>query len=169
MKKLIVVGGPTASGKTTLAIKCAQNLEGELINADSVQIYKGLTIGSNKGNLSLIRNEVVCGRTIPVYELEKSGVPGHLFDICDPDELFDVAHYKKLADEVILSIQNKDMHPILVGGTGLYIDAVIKNYDLSSKTYDASLRKELESSSVGELQDRLQSLKPGLLESLNNS
>jgi tRNA dimethylallyltransferase len=107
MKKLIIITGPTASGKTALAIKLAKRFNGEIISADSRAIYKGIDIASAKPSLE-----------------EREGVPHWGFDLAEPDQTFTAADFKKYAFEKISEIHSRRKIPFLVGGTGLYIDAV---------------------------------------------
>lgn len=145
--KLIVIGGPTASGKTDLALLVAKKFNGEIINADSMQVYKHMNIGTNK--------------EIP------EDVASWLFDIVDPDYNFTVAEYQKLALQKIEDVLKRGKLPILVGGTGLYIDAVIKNYHLNANP-DMIRRSELSKMDVFALQEELKKL--GFdLSSINNS
>lgn len=109
--KLLVILGPTASGKTALSLTLAQKFNGEIISADSRQLYRGMDIGTDK--LPLERRE---------------GVPHHLIDIVDPDEHYTVADFQKDANRVIGEIHARGAVPIMAGGTGLYISAVIENY-----------------------------------------
>ncbi len=108
---LVIIFGPTASGKTSLSLKLAQYIDSEIISADSMQIYQDMDIGTDKVN-----------------EESRKEVPHHLIDIITPEEDFSVAEYKMLAREKISNIISRDKLPILVGGTGLYIKAVIENY-----------------------------------------
>lgn len=108
LAKIVVVCGPTASGKSGLALWAAQTLGGAIINADSVQIYKGLDIGAAKPS-----------------ETERGLVPHYLFDVAAPDEEFDAARYVELADAAIAEVRAKGLVPIVVGGTGLYIKALL--------------------------------------------
>jgi len=110
-RPLIVIVGPTASGKTTLAIELARRLDGEIICADSRTVYKGMDIGTAK----------------PTEE-EQLFVPHHLLDVVDPGERFTVADFKRLANEAIIDIIGRGKVPIMVGGSGLYIDAVLFDY-----------------------------------------
>lgn len=130
MHKVIVITGPTAVGKTKLSIEIAKKYNGEIINADAVQVYKGLNIGSAK-----------------VTEEEKEGIPHHLFDIKEVDEEYTIYHYQQDARNKIAEIQKKGKLPILVGGTGLYIKAALYDYKLSKEiktnTYDNLSTKEL--------------------------
>ncbi len=126
MKKIIVITGPTGVGKTKLSIELAKALNGEIINADSTQIYKGLDIGTAK-----------------VTEEEKEGIIHHLLDIKDVNDNYTVYDYQKDARGCIADILKRGKTPILVGGTGLYIKACLYNYEFSdedSKNYiDESL------------------------------
>ena len=116
MNKIIVITGPTAVGKTRLSIELAKKYNGEIINADAVQVYKGLDIGSAK-----------------VTEEEKEGIPHHLFDIKEVDEEYTIYHYQKDCRDKIKEIEERGHTPILVGGTGLYIKAALYNYKLSEE------------------------------------
>lgn len=136
--RLIIIAGPTASGKTDLAINLAKKINGEIINADSRSIYRGMDIGTGKPT----KNEM-------------SEIPHHLFDIKNPDEGFSVAEFKKLANKKIADIQSKGKVPIIVGGTGLYIDALVYNFDLREEEKDNRLRKQLEKKSADKLFDEL--------------
>ncbi len=108
---LIVIVGETASGKTALAIELAQKFDGEIICADSRTIYRGMDIGTAKPT-----------------KKEQSLVPHHLIDICNPDERYNVAEFQQDAQKLIKGISNRSKLPIMVGGSGLYIDSVIYNY-----------------------------------------
>ncbi|MDD4531299.1 MAG: tRNA (N6-isopentenyl adenosine(37)-C2)-methylthiotransferase MiaB [Candidatus Pacebacteria bacterium] len=126
--KLLVILGPTASGKTDLALFLAKEFNGELVSADSRMIYKGMDIGTNKPK-----------------EFH------HMIDIVSPDQEFSVALYKKMALEKMEQIIEKGKLPILVGGTGLYIRSIVENLDFPSIKADKKLRKELEKKTVEEL------------------
>jgi len=112
--KLLVIVGPTASGKSDLAIKIAKRLGGEIVCADSRTVYIGLDIGTAKPT-----------------EADRKAVPHHLLDVVEPDQDFTVADFKKLAEQAITDIQSRGKLPVMVGGSGLYIDAVIFNYQFS--------------------------------------
>ena len=112
---LLVIVGPTASGKTALAIELAERMNGEIICADSRTVYRGLDIGTAK----------------PTPE-ERARVPHHLLDVVDPDQPFSVADFKRLAEQAITDVRRRDKLPILVGGSGLYIDAIIYDYQFSA-------------------------------------
>lgn len=130
MNKVIVITGPTAVGKTKLSIEIAKKYHGEIINADAVQVYKGLDIGSAK-----------------VTEEEKENIPHHLFDIKEVDEEYTIYHYQQDARRVIEDIQKRGKTPILVGGTGLYIKSALYDYKLSeekeSEMYEDLTTEEL--------------------------
>ena len=127
MKPLIILTGPTAVGKTELSIALAKSIGGEIISADSMQVYKYMDIGTAK-----IRSE------------EMDGVPHHLIDILEPDVAFNVAMFKDLAKSAVEDIYSRGRIPILVGGTGFYIQALLHDIDFSEEDSDSSIRKELE-------------------------
>lgn len=128
MKKipLIVVAGPTASGKTGLAIDIARKFDGEVVSADSMQIYKYMDIGTAK----------------PTTE-ERAMCPHHLIDFVEPDEDFSVADYTKLAHEKIADIYARGKLPVMCGGTGLYINSVVNDVEFGEMTADEELREKL--------------------------
>lgn len=120
---IVVIAGPTAVGKTKLSVELAKKINGEIINADSTQVYREMNIGTAK-----------------VTEEEKEGIPHYLFDIKDIDEDYTVFDYQKDCRKCITDILKKGKVPILVGGTGLYIKAVLYNYEFKDEdtTYDFS-------------------------------
>lgn len=130
MKKIIVILGPTGVGKTKMSIELAKRLNGEIINADSMQFYKGLDIGTAK-----------------IKEEEKEGIPHHLFDIKEVSEDYSIYNYQIDGRRVINDILNRDKTPIIVGGTGLYIKALLYDYNLNyekeNNTYDDLSTEEL--------------------------
>jgi len=126
--RLVVLIGPTAVGKTKLSIELAKKLNGEIISGDSMQIYKGMNIGTAK-----------------IKEHEMEGIPHHLIDLKNPSEEFSVAEFQKLARKAIASITKRGKMPMIVGGTGLYIQAVLyDDYQFSDIQSDPEIRKELE-------------------------
>lgn len=125
-QKLIVVAGPTASGKTRLAIDIAKSVNGEIVNADSMQIYKYMNIGSAKPTLE-----------------EQSEAKHHLIDFLEPDEEFSVADYTELAHKVIAETASRGKIPIMCGGTGLYINSVVNDITFGEIETDYKLREEL--------------------------
>ena len=135
MKNLITILGPTASGKSTLGIELAQIFDGEIISADSRQVFRKLDIGSAK-----------------VTKEEQKQIPHHLIDIVNPMEEFSVSHFQKLAFSSIDEIHTRKKLPFLVGGTALYIYSVIDNYTLQNIEPNEELRKKLETKSLTELQ-----------------
>lgn len=135
--KLIAVVGLTASGKTALGIKVAEQFDGEVICADSRTIYREMNIGTAK----------------PTAE-ERAAVPHHLLDVVDPGQAFSAVDFKRLAVENIEEITSRDKLPIIVGGTGLYVDSVIFDYKFAAKG-QSSQRDELEKYSIDELKELL--------------
>ena len=133
--KLIAVLGPTASGKSTLAIELAQKFGGEIVSADSRQVYRGLDIGTGKVTID-----------------EQRAVPHHLLDIVEPGDDFSVADFQKLAFGAIEKIIQRGKLPFLVGGTALYAYAVLDNYQLAEVRQNPELRKKLAAKPLAELQ-----------------
>jgi tRNA dimethylallyltransferase len=127
MKDLFILAGPTAVGKTDISIKLAKRLNGEILSADSMQIYKYMDIGSAK-----------------VTKDEMQGIPHYLIDMVEPHENFNVSEYKKMAEENIDAILSKENLPMLVGGTGLYINSLIYNYDFTEAGTDEEYRTYLQ-------------------------
>lgn len=123
---LVVVLGPTASGKTSLAIEIAKELDGEIVCADSMQIYKYMDIGTAKAT-----------------QTEKAQCPHHMLDIVDPDTEFSVADYTVLAHKIILDVTARNKLPVMCGGTGLYIDSVVNDVEFGDYETDYALRDEL--------------------------
>lgn len=123
---IVVVCGPTASGKTALSVELAKRLSGEIISADSMQIYKGMNIATAKPT-----------------EQEKQGVPHYLMDFLDPHDSFSVADYVKMVHDRITEIASRGKLPIIVGGTGLYISSLIDNLSFEETESDYGYRDEL--------------------------
>jgi tRNA dimethylallyltransferase len=130
MNKLLVILGPTASGKSDLAIKIARSFSGEIISADSRQVYKEMNIGTAKPMKDNLHN---------------------LLDLINPDKHFSASQYKKLAYKTIKNIQKKDKLPILCGGTGLYISSVIENWQFPTIPPQEKLRKQLAKKTIEQL------------------
>lgn len=126
-KKVVVILGPTATGKSDLAVKLAKKINGEIISADSRQVYKGLDIGTGK-----------------ITEKEMQNVPHYLLDVASPRNRFSVSKYKILAEKKIDNIIKRKKVPIICGGTGFYIDAVVNNVIFPDVEPDYTLRKTLE-------------------------
>ena len=124
--KILVLAGPTAVGKTELSIRLAKALNGEIVSTDSMQIYKGMDIGSAK-----------------ITEEEMQGVKHHMLDVVEPDKAFSVADYKDMAEKAIKDILSRGKLPILTGGTGLYINALTCNMNFTESEKDDEYRDEL--------------------------
>lgn len=137
-KPLVVLAGPTAVGKTELSIRLARQIGGEIISADSMQVYRGMDIGSAKV-------------TVP----EMQGIPHHLIDILEPDEEFHVVRFQERAKRCIEEIHTRGKIPILAGGTGFYIQAVLYDIDFTETQSDQNYREELEKLAVSQGADRL--------------
>ncbi|MBU8907380.1 tRNA (adenosine(37)-N6)-dimethylallyltransferase MiaA [Desertibacillus haloalkaliphilus] len=146
-EKLVVIVGPTAVGKTKTSIELAKALHGEVISGDSMQVYRGMDIGTAK-----IKRE------------EMEGVPHHLIDICDPIESFSVASFQSRVKPLITSINERGHIPFIVGGTGLYIKAVTHDYQFAKAPSDPRYREELEAfvevHGVEELHKQLKEVDP---------
>ena len=143
MRKLIAVVGTNASGKSGLGIALARKYGGEVVSADSRQVYTGLDLGSGK-----------------VTPEETQGVPHHLLDVCAPGTFFTMADFQRMAYAAIDDIMDRGKLPFLVGGTGLYIDAVCDGYVLSNIEPDLSYRRELEKLSTQRLAQMLREAMP---------
>ena len=142
-KKLVVIVGPNASGKSDLAVKLAKKFNGEVVSADSRQVYKGMDIGTGK-----------------ITKEEMQGIPHYLLDVASPKRRFSVAQYQKKAIEAIKKIQKKGKLPILCGGTGFYVQAVVDGLVFPKVKPDWKLRKKLEQKSAKGLYEYLKKLDP---------
>lgn len=153
-KSILVITGPTAVGKTSLSIKLAKDLDGEIISADSMQIYQGLDVGTAK----------------PTKE-EMQDIPHHMIDICHPGQRFSVAQYVKLATNCIEDVFSRGKQPIVVGGTGLYIDNLIYDNDFGDVEIDLKIRQRLMERSKTEgnliLLDELKAIDPDFARGLH--
>jgi len=143
MNKLIVILGPTAVGKSNLAVKLAKKFNGEIISADSRQVYRGMDIGTAKPT-----------------KKEMQGIPHHLLDVASPKKRFTVVQYRKLALEAINNILRKGKIPILCGGTGFYIQAVVDGILIPEVKPDWMLRSSLNKLETKELFKKLKKLDP---------
>ena len=143
LPKLIVVEGTTASGKSDFGVELAQRYGGEVISADSRQVFRGLDLGSGK-----------------ITPEETKGVPHHLIDVCDAGSFFSMADFQKLAYEAIDDVIARGKLPFLVGGTGLYVASVADGYVMSDRMPDLAYRAELEKLTTEELYVMLRSLVP---------
>lgn len=148
-KTVVVITGPTASGKTGLAIKLAKLFGGEIVSADSRAIFRGIDIASAKPSIE-----------------ERNGVPHYGFDLVEPGERFTVADFKKYAYSKFDDILSRGKIPFLVGGTGLYIDAVLNNYEFGGE--DLTLRNSLFEKSIEELQNEITAKKIPMPENFQN-
>ena len=140
-RPLIVLTGPTAVGKTALSIRLAKALDGEIISADSMQVYRGMDIGSAK-----------------VTKKEMDGVRHHLIDVLEPEEDFNVAAFQRMAKEALEEIYSRGKLPIVAGGTGFYIQALLHDIDFRDDTGEGPIRKELEKLAVEKGAEYLHSL-----------
>lgn len=157
MKKplVVVVVGPTASGKTSLAIELAKIFDGEIVSADSMQIYKGMDIATAKPT-----------------EAEKEGIPHHLISIIGADELFSVNEFKNRATDAINTILSKNKFPIVAGGTGFYIDTLVNNtefLDYEKNDVRDKLEKRVETEGIGNLYAELKEIDPETAEKLHEN
>jgi len=141
--RAVAVVGPTASGKSELAVRIAETLGGEVVSADSRQVYRGMDIGSNK-----------------ITQGEMRGVPHHLLDVADPGEQFTVADYRLLARQAVNDILSRGKFPIVCGGTGFYIDALLYDTTIPAVPPQAEFRAKLERKSAETLYEQLKRLDP---------
>ena len=139
--KVIVICGPTASGKTSLSIELAKKINGEIVSCDSMQIYKDMTIGTAKPTID-----------------EMQGIKHFLIDFVSPEERYSVADYKRDATKAIKEIIQKNKVPIIVGGTGLYLEAIIYNIEYNEIETDLKYREELEKIEEAEGLEKLYNL-----------
>lgn len=142
-KSVIVILGPTATGKSDLAVEIAKKVNGEIISADSRQVYKGLDIGSGK-----------------ITKREMRGVPHYLLDVVSPKTVFSVADFKKKAEKAIAEIIKKNKAPIIAGGTGFYIQSIVDGIALPKVKANKELRKKLEKQNTEKLFETLVKLDP---------
>ena len=145
MQKMITILGPTASGKTSLAAALAARIDAEIISADSRQVYRGMTIGT--------------GKDLDDYRLGDRLIPYHLIDICEPGTKYNLSQYQQDFHLIYNNIVARGVRPILCGGTGLYIESVLKGYALSPVPQNQALRDKLADKSLAELTEMLEDLK----------
>ena len=145
MKKMVTILGPTASGKTTLATRLAHTIGGEIISADSRQVYRNMDIGT--------------GKDLADYVVDGKKIPYHLIDIAEAGTKYNLYQYQHDFHVAYQDIVSRDERPILCGGTGLYLEAVLKGYALSPVPQNAELRARLEGKSLAELTQILSDLK----------
>lgn len=156
LPKIVVIVGPTASGKTALSLELAKKFNGEIVNADSRQVYKEMNIGTAKAP----KDEK--GGGYPVQ-----GIVHHLINVANPDEEFTLAHYKKAAFEAIDDILSRGKLPIVAGGTGLYVRTIVDNPDIPAVAPDLKLRAGLEAKNLSELSVMLKNLDPKTAEKID--
>ena len=152
---MITILGPTACGKTDLAAHLAYYIDGEIISADSRQVYRGMDIGTGKD----LADYTVSGRQIPY----------HLIDICDPGEKYNLFRYQQDFHKAYSDIRSRGKVPVLCGGTGLYIESVLRGYSLSPVPQNPELRKSLEGRTLAELTDILVNLKEQTGSAMHNT
>ena len=145
MKKMVTILGPTASGKTTLATRLAHTIGGEIISADSRQVYRNMDIGT--------------GKDLADYVIDGKKITYHLIDIAEAGTKYNLYQYQHDFHVAYQDIVSRDERPILCGGTGLYLEAVLKGYELSPVPQNAELRARLEGKSLAELTQMLADLK----------
>lgn len=145
MQKMITILGPTASGKTSLAAALAARIDAEIISADSRQVYRGMTIGT--------------GKDLDDYRQGDRLIPYHLIDICEPGTKYNLFQYQQDFHLIYNNIVARGVRPILCGGTGLYIESVLKGYALSPVPQNQALRDKLADKSLAELTEMLEELK----------
>ena len=154
--QIIILTGPTAVGKTNLSLSLAKAVNGEIISADSMQIYKYMDIGSAKIKFS-----------------EMEGIPHHLIDILEPSEPFNVTKFKQMAKEAMRAIYKKGRIPIVTGGTGFYIQALLYDIDFTKNDEESDCRKELESMyqthGASYLHDQLKQVDPASAEAIHHN
>ncbi|MBU1110040.1 tRNA (adenosine(37)-N6)-dimethylallyltransferase MiaA [Patescibacteria group bacterium] len=162
---LIIICGPTGTGKTDLAIKLCQKFSGEIISADSRQVYKYADVGVNKLNVksAKLKVEIKNGGWI------QDGVKIHLYDVIEPDEVFSVAEFVEGAGQALDDIIGRSKIPFLVGGTGFYLHAFLGEAPYSTVRRDEKLRSQLDSCTAAQLYSRLQGHDKKFAESLNAS
>ncbi len=171
MHKLLVICGPTGTGKTDIALTLAKKFDGEIVSADSRQVYIGMDIGTGKESQGTVSSEQKAGGKIQ----KESGkwvfdqIPVYLYDIVKPDERFSLAEYQQLALEKIKDIHSRNKLPILVGGTGLYIQAVTEGLKIPKVAPDQRLREELEHQKLEDLLLELEKVDPNYFEKVDKN
>ena len=148
--KVIVILGPTATGKSDVAIEIAKKIGGEIISADSRQVYKGMDLGSGK-----------------ITKTEMNGIEHYLLNVVSPNTNFSVVKYKTLAEKAIKNILSKSKIPIICGGTGFYIDSIVKNIDLPKVKLNKKLRNKLEKLTKEKLFEMLEKLSPARAQTID--
>lgn len=156
MKPLVILAGPTAAGKTKLAVSLAKKINGAVVSADSMQVYKYMDIGSAK-----------------VTQEEMDGIAHYLVDVLDPAEEFHVVRFKQMAEAALEQIYAKGQIPIIAGGTGFYIQALLYDVDFTSQESDTAFRQEMqkfaEKNGVHALHEKLKDIDPGSYEAIHEN
>jgi tRNA dimethylallyltransferase len=169
-KKLLIISGITSTGKTSLGLKFAEKFIGEIISADSRQVYRGMDIGTGKDipkNFEFrISNLEFQNKKIPFYG---NGTKIWGYDLVEPDEEFSVAHFKKIAEVIIKDIQSRNKLPIIVGGTGLYLKVLTESTETTGIPPNNKLRNKLKDFSVGKLKNTLKVIDPIKIQRMNQS
>jgi len=145
---LIVILGPTASGKTALATRLASELDSEIISADSRQVFRGMDIGT--------------GKDLDEFSIDGKHIPYHLIDIIDPTDEFSVYDFQRLFYDLLEDFISREVVPVLVGGTGLYIDSILRGYSMQKVPVNEELRADLDGLDLKSIVDRLKILRPDL-------
>lgn len=166
-RKLLIICGPTATGKTNLAINIAGKFNGELVSADSRQVYEGMDIGTGKGLQKNLRMKKLKNFDYNFYEINNARIWG--YDLTKPAEDFSVSKYFDIAADIISGIWKRNKLPIIVGGTGLYIKALIDGIETISIPPDFKLRKKLEKKNIDELFEMLAGMDKKKADKMNDS
>lgn len=153
--KVLLILGTTSAGKTELAVSLALEFNGEIIGADSRQVYRGLDVGS--------------GKDLSAYKVGRRRVPHHLIDVASPKKKFNVVRYQRLAQQAIADILKRGRLPIVVGGSGLYLQALVDNYNFPTRLVSLQKKKQWLNLSQAELYKKIEDLRPEFAARLNNS
>ena len=171
MKKLVIICGPTGTGKTDLGVQLCRRFNGEIISADSRQVYRYTDIGTNKKEIrdqTCLRRQGLEIRKGKGYWIQ-GGIKIHLYDVTTSDKQYSASEFIDAAADTVKQIWEQDKLPFVVGGTGFYISALIGEIELSGVPADQELRDELFKDSLENLQTTLKSLSPGKFNKMNNS
>lgn len=174
LKPLVVILGPTASGKSEVALKLAKKFNGEIVSADSRQVYREMDIGTgkmprDKKAIRLNGGLAEKARNKKLRPVIIKNIPHYLIDIINPDKDFSVAEYKELAIEIIRDIQRRGKIPLLAGGTGLYISTIVDNLEIPKVKPNPALRKKLEKMPLAELLKQLKKSDPAAFKTIDKN
>lgn len=171
MNKLLIICGPTATGKTALGLKIAKQFNGEIISADSRQVYKGMDIGTGKDLPKNVKwqnsNVKWSGKKVGFHTVNDTKMWG--YDVVKPHESFNVSHYIEITRNILGSVWNRGKLPIVVGGTGLYIDSLLNPPETATVKPNRLLRKKLVNYPINKLQHILEELNPTRFNQMNSS